>query len=268
MEERASSDLLVREEGPICTLVINRPDKRNLLTPKCLEEMASAMARLTGEDRVRVVIIRGAGDKAFSSGYDISALPTSPGPELEAALRQTPPLERAVQALRSFPYPVIAMLNGHAIGGGCELAISCDIRIAARRVRMGMPPAKLGLVYPYSGLRRFLAVLGLSRTLELLLTGRTYDAESCVQMGLVNHVVDDQELEDFTYELAREISENAPLSLRGNKWALYRIADYPLIENHVEEEIRALFVRSLQSEDLAEGRRAFAEKRRPRFRGK
>lgn len=268
MQDQAQSDLLVREEGAICTLVINRPDKRNRLSPECLEEMASVVGRLTSEDRVRVLIVRGAGDQAFSAGYDISALPSNPGPELEAALRQKPPMERAVQALRDFPYPVIAMLNGHALGGGCELAISCDIRIAARRIRMGMPPAKLGLVYPYTGLRRFLAVLGLSRTLELFLTGRTYDAEACLRMGLVNELVEDEELEGYTYTLAGEMSENAPLSLRGNKWALYRITDFPVIEKEVEEEIRSLFVRSLQSEDLAEGRQAFAEKRRPRFHGK
>jgi enoyl-CoA hydratase/carnithine racemase len=268
IEEQAPAELLVREEGAICTLIINRPEKRNLLTASCLEEIFQVLTRLGSEDRIRAVILRGAGDQAFSSGYDISALPANPSPEVEAALRQKPPLERAIQALRAFPYPVIAMLNGHALGGGCELAVGCDLRIAARRVRMGMPPAKLGLVYPYPGLRRFLRVLGFSRTLELFLTGRTYDSEACFRMGLVHQVVEDRELEGVTYDLAREISENAPLSLRGNKQALYTIADYPLIEKEVEEGILSLFLRSLQSEDMAEGRRAFAEKRRPRFQGR
>jgi len=230
--------------------------------------MADTIKELADEGSVRVLVIRGARGKFFSAGYDISALPSAPSPDKEASLKETPPLEKALLSIRNFPYPVIAMLNGHALGGGCELAIGCDIRIAARRTKMGMPPAKLGLVYPYQGYRRFLTVLGFARTLEIFLTGRTYDSESCLKMGLVNHVIEDADLELFTFDLAEELADNAPLSLQGTKSILYKIAEYPVLERDDEDALRALFIQSLRSEDLKEGKRAFQEKRTPRFNGR
>ena len=262
------NELIVQKEGSICTIVINRPGKRNFLTPACLHKMTEAIEELNKEGNVLTIILRGAGDRAFCAGYDISALPTKSTSQIEAYLKEVPPLEKALQAVRKFPYPVIAMLNGYAYGGGCELAIACDIRIAARHIKMGMPPSKIGLVYPYSGYRRFLTVLGFNRTLEIFLTGRKYDSHSCLQMGLVNHVVDDEALETFTYDLAREIATNAPLSLKGTKSILNKIAEYPILEKGEEEKIHSLFIQSLQSEDMQEGQRAFLEKRKPRFKGR
>mgnify|MGYP006277240371 CR=1 FL=1 len=264
----AYKELLLEREDPICTLSINRPEKRNLLTPRCLEEVVRCLETLAREDSVRVVVIRGAGDRAFSAGFDISALPVQPTTEARGTLQQDPPIERAMRAIGTFPYPVIAMINGLAYGGGCELAVACDIRIAGESARMGMPPAKLGLVYPYEGFRRFVAVIGFSRTLEVFLTARQYDSASCLRLGLVNEVVEDHALEDHTLRLAEEIAENAPLSIRGTKLALHRIARYPVLDPEDEDAIRSLFVRSLESEDMAEAKRAFMEKRRPRFKGK
>lgn len=264
----ASNDLLVRRRGAVCTLVVNRPEKHNRLTPACLSDMVQVLEDLGREDRVRAVVIRGAGDRAFSAGYDIASLPSQPSTEAEDALRGDPPMERAFRSIRYFPYPVIAMVNGLALGGGCELAVACDIRIMARSGSMGMPPARLGLVYPCEGLRRFLRVLGFSRTMELFLTARRYDSTSCLRFGLVNEVVEDNDLEAHTNGLAEEIAGHAPLSLKGMKSALYRITDQPLLPEEAEEEIRSLFIRSLQSEDLAEAKQAFLEKRRPRFKGK
>ncbi|MGD8387755.1 MAG: enoyl-CoA hydratase-related protein [Desulfobacteraceae bacterium] len=261
-------ELLLEQDGPVCTLSINRPEKRNLLTNRCLEEMVRCLEGLSREDLVRVVVIRGAGDQAFSAGYDITALPVQPTTEARGALRRDPPLERAMRAVESFPYPVIAMINGLAYGGGCELAVSCDLRIAAENAFMGMPPAKLGLVYPYEGLRRFVSVIGFSRALEVFLTARRYDSASCLRLGLVNEVVEDDDLVDHTLHLAGEIAENAPLSLRGTKLALHRIARYPILDPEDENAIRSLFVRSLESEDMAEAKQAFLEKRKPRFKGK
>jgi enoyl-CoA hydratase/carnithine racemase len=263
-----TKDFLLEQDGLIRTIIINRPEKRNMLTAEALLELKRTLDAFSVEDSGRVVVIRGAGDKAFCAGYDITALPTSPSPELVRSLKETPPLEQALQAIRNFPYPVIAMINGHAFGGGCELAMGCDIRIAAKRVKMGMPPAKLGIVYPYTGYRRFLTVLGFTTTLEIFLTGRQYDSGACLRKGLVNEVVEDNQLEAFTYDLAREISENAPLSLKGTKSALYKIAEYPHLEQAEEDAIRALFARSIQSEDLKEGKRAFKERRKPAFKGK
>ena len=261
-------ELLVHKDGAICTLVINRPKKNNFLTPDCLLKMTETLEELSREGSIRAIVIRGSGEKAFSAGYDISSLPIKPSSDREEPLKETPPLEKALRAIRDFPYPVIAMLNGYAYGGGCDLAIGCDIRVAAKRIKMGMPPVKLGLVYPYPGYRRFLKVLGFSRTLEIFLTGRQYDSQTCLNMGLVNYVVENAELEAFTYKLAREIAENSPLSLRGTKYALYKISDYPTLDKEQEEEIRSLFIQSLQSEDIEEGKQAFMEKRKPRFKGR
>ena len=260
--------LVVESDGAICTLTIDRPQKRNILSTGCLDKMTKVIGELSGAGKVRALIIRGSGEKVFSAGYDISALSTSPPSEAASSYEDRSPLESALQAIRAFPYPVIAMLNGHAYGGGCELAIACDIRVAARRTKMGMPPAKLGLVYPYAGYRRFLTVLGLSRTMEIFLTGREYDSRSCLNMGLTNYVVDDENLEPFTYELAREISENAPLSLQGTKQTLYKIAEPPVLNEEEEQRLRSLFGWSLQSEDMKEGKRAFSEKRKPHFKGR
>ncbi len=264
----ARKDLLVEREGPVSTLTINRPEKHNLLTLGLLEDLARCLEEIAGEDDVRVVVIRGAGDRAFSAGYDISALPVQPKGEEQERLRRGPPLERAFRAIREFPYPVIAMINGIAYGGGCELAVACDLRVASNKARMGMPPARLGLVYPHQGLQRFVQALGLSPALEIFLTARQYDSASCLRLGLVNEVVDDSSLAGHTRELALEIAGNAPLSLKGMKAALYRIACRPVLDQEDEEALRSLFIKSLQSEDMEEARRAFLEKRRPRFKGR
>jgi enoyl-CoA hydratase len=262
-----TEDLLIRKSGAICTLVINRPEKKNLLTPEALLKMADTIQALTQEDAVRALIIRGAGNEAFCAGYDITALPVKPSSQNEETLKETPPLEGALRAIQSFPYPVVAMLNGYAYGAGCELAITCDIRIAAAHVKMGMPPAKLGLVYPYMGYRRFMRVLGFSTTLEIFLTARHYDAETCLRMGLVNHVVPEKKLEPFTQAMTEEITENAPLSLQGTKFALYTIAEHPIL-GEAEKDIQNLFIQSLKTRDVQEAKQAFQEKRKPRFEGK
>jgi enoyl-CoA hydratase/carnithine racemase len=249
-------------------MTIHRPEKRNALSPDCLQEMTEIFRNLSEKDEIRTVVIRGSGEEAFSSGYDVTALPTGSavGQNLVAAAES--PLDLAVQAIRTFPYPVIAMINGYAYGGGCELAVSCDIRIAADNVRMGVPAAKLGVVYRPGGLRLFLTVIGFSRTLEILLTGRSYDSESCLRMGLVNHVVPMGGLETFTYGMAREIAENAPLSIKGTKFAMNQIVKYPLLPKELEDTLSSLRREAFQSEDIEEGKRALREKRKPRFIGR
>ncbi len=263
-----AQELIVKREGAIATLVINRPDKGNFLTPALLEEMTRAVQVLSKNDGLRVLVIRGAGDRAFSTGYDITALPSTSPPDAEEALKETPPLETAFRAVESFPFPVIAMVNGHAFGGGCELAVACDIRIAAENAAMGMPPAKLGLVYHYLGLKRFLRILGFARTLEMFLAGRNYGSAECLAMGLVNHVVDAASLEETVYELASEVAKHAPLALKGTKRILYRMTEYPEIGEEDQDLFKDLFLRSLRSRDLEEGKRAFRERRTPEFKGR
>lgn len=269
MEKMTKQDqLLIQKQGGLCTLVIDNPEKKNLLTTNCLLSLAQALEDLKNDPDVRVVILRGSGEEAFSAGYDISALPTKPTGDLAESLKEDPPVERACRAVETFPYPVIAMLNGFAYGGGCELAVACDLRIAAEHVKMAMPPARLGLVYSYTGYRRFMTVLGFSRSMELFLTGRRYESRDCYHMGLVNHVVETRKLEPFTYDLGREISENAPLSTQGTKFALHKMAASPVLNERDEAMLRSLFVQSLQSEDMAEAKEAFLNKRKPRFKGK
>ena len=262
-----NKELLIKREEPFCTITINRPEKRNALTPGCLKKMAKVFGELAEEESIRSVIIRGAGDKAFSSGYDINELPTKDsGKSLQEGVEKSP-LDLAIASIRNFPYPVIAMLNGYAYGGGCELALACDIRIAADHARMGIPAAKRGLVYRYNGLRLLLPILGFSRTLEFLLTGRFYDSKQCLDMGLLNYAVSSDRLEGFTYEFAGEMAENAPLTLKGTKHILYNIVQYPILPETLIEEFNSLRIQSLCSEDVKEATKAFKEKRKPKFKG-
>jgi enoyl-CoA hydratase/carnithine racemase len=259
--------LIVNRDGALCTLVINNPAKLNALTPDCLIKITETLENLGQNELVRTVVIRGAGEKAFSAGYDITALPDKKPSGGDQSKQATAAFDNAMKAIDEYPYPIIAMLNGFAFGGGCELALTCDIRIAAKHVRMGMPPAKLGLIYRYDGLRRFLTALGYARTLEIFLTGRYFESAKCLEMGLVNHLVENDQLESFTYDLAREVTENAPLSLRGTKAILKKIVEYPVVQAEDIENFHFLYKQAMQSKDLEEGKRAFKEKRKPQFKG-
>jgi enoyl-CoA hydratase/carnithine racemase len=268
MDHHQETHLLREQSEHICTISINRPEKHNFLTSGLLRKMAAVITELGRNPDIRVLILRGAGEASFSAGYDISAIPTTNQQNPADPVFKISPLETAIEAIRGFPYPVIAMLNGHAFGGGCELAISCDIRIGRRGITMGMPPAKLGIVYPPAGFRRFLMVLGFAKTLEMFLTGRRYDGEHCLRMGLINELVAPEALTPFVYGLAAEISENAPLAMKGTKQALYRLAEMNPLNDEEEAALASLFDRSLKSRDLKEGRQAFMEKRKPRFKGR
>ena len=172
-----------------------------------------------------------------------------------------------LDALDAYPYPVVAQLNGHAIGGGLELALACDIRIAASGIKVGMPPAKLGLIYSHTGLRRFIDVCGVANTAELFYVGRNVDADRAERMGLVNEVVSPEELDEHVLGLAAEIAANAPLSLTGNKHVVRTLRSQPL-PPEVERELVELRESCFSSEDFREGVRAFAEKRKPRWQGR
>ena len=154
--------LLIQAENKICTLTLNRPEKKNSLSLELVELFGSTLEELAEDDTVRAVILRGAGEQAFCAGFDIGSLPTQSKTDADQRLKSLDQVESLLQRLIRFPYPVIAMLNGHAFGAGYELAVCCDIRIAADNIKIGMPPAKLGLVYPWTGLKRFVSVLGLA----------------------------------------------------------------------------------------------------------
>jgi enoyl-CoA hydratase/carnithine racemase len=203
----------------------------------------------------------------FSAGYDIGNLPRDEFAHRAEAL-VAHPFHEAIEALDAFRFPSVAALNGHAIGGGLELALSCDLRIASEEAKMGMPPARLGLVYSHTGLRKFIDAIGAPRTRELFYTARNVPARTALQWGLVNEVVAPDELAARGVAYAARIAGHAPLSLEGNKRALRELlAAQGALDPEVERELVELREACFASEDFFEGVRAFAEKRAPRWRG-
>jgi enoyl-CoA hydratase/carnithine racemase len=253
--------LLDEPAAGVGRLTISNPERRGALDHELLDALAAHARTLDA----RCLVIRGSGP-VFSAGYDIGNL--EDGAFEEAAERLVAhPFHEAMEALEGYPYPLVAQVNGHAIGGGLELALTCDIRITARGVRMGMPPAKLGLIYSHTGLLKFLEACGPAATAELFFVGRNVDAERAERMGLVNDVVERDELDDRVLELAAEIAANAPLSLAGNK-RMMRALRGRTLPKELERELIQLRESCFRSEDFREGVRAFAEKRRPVWRGR
>jgi len=204
----------------------------------------------------------------FSAGYDIGDIPDDVF-AVEAEKLVAHPFTTAIEALDACDLPLVAALPGHTIGGGLELALSCDLRVAQDGIKLGMPPAKLGLVYSHTGLRRFIDAIGAPRTRELFLLGRNVDAQTALSWGLVNRVVDAGELEARALELAEELAANAPLSVRGNKKVIRELlrAEGEL-DPDVERELIALREACFRSDDMREGVRAFGEKRPARWQGR
>jgi enoyl-CoA hydratase/carnithine racemase len=235
----------------VARVTIENAAKRNALDAEILAGLASILPSLDA----RCVVLTGAGD-VFSAGYDIGHLT----PERLADVL-THPFEAALAALDAVPVPVVAAMGGHAFGGGLELALACDLRVCAAGARLGMPPARLGVVYSPSGLRRFVDAIGGARTRELFLTARPVEADEALAWGLVNEVVEDVAARSVA--LASEIASLAPLSLRGNKRVL-RALDPPIDDAELDTLREAAF----RSEDFAEGVRAFIEKRLPQWRGR
>jgi enoyl-CoA hydratase len=260
--------LLIQNENNICTLTLNRPEKKNSLSLELVELLGSTLKELAEDDAIRTVILRGAGNEAFCSGFDIGALPTQSGADADQRLKSLDQVESLLQRLVSFPYPVIAMLNGFAFGLGCELSMCCDIRIGAEDIRMGMPPARLGLVYPWTGLLRFIQRIGIQSTKEMFFTGRTYTGRRIKELGLADYLVPGGDLEEFTYAMAKEIAGNAPLALKGIKKVINLLMKSSRLDKTQSGEAQAIFSAALLSEDMQEGQSAFIEKRKPRFKGK
>ena len=256
----------VRVDEPldgVVRLTIANPGKRNALDHAILDALAEAVRARA--DEARCLVLTGA-DGMFSSGYDIGDLPDDVFAERAEAL-VAHPFTDALDALDRCDAPTVAALPGHTIGGGLELALCCDLRIAAEGIRLGMPPAKLGLVYSHTGLARFVRVVGEARTRELFLLGRTVDAVVAERWGLVNAVVDADALPRVALEWAEELAGNAPLSVRGNKRVLRELLRGSL-DPDVERELIALREASFRSADMREGVRAFGEKRAPVWQGR
>jgi len=268
MSDKQHPELIVEREGYVGTLKLNRPERKNALSLDLLVKLHLVLEDWKQSGEVRAAVITSADDRAFSSGFDILSIPTEMTPEMAELLKQHNPLELALSTVKNFPYPTIAMLNGYAFGAGLNLAINCDIRIAADDIRLGMPPAKLGLIYHPEGLRQFVEVLGMPRTREVFFSGRTYQGAQLVEMGLVDHLVSRAELWNVTYSLAREIADNAPLCLKGTKRILNMLSEGLRLSDEKLREAETLINEAFNSDDLKEGQAAFLQKRKPRFVGK
>jgi enoyl-CoA hydratase/carnithine racemase len=266
--ELADGKLLIDEPGEgIVRLTISNPAKRNALDHPILDAITATLAELSAEGAAaRCIVVTGA-NGMFSAGYDIGEIPAEEFEERAERL-VAHPFTEAIDALEAFPYPTLAMLPGHTIGGGLELALSCDLRVAQDGIKLGMPPAKLGLVYSHTGLRRFIDAIGAARTRELFLLGRYIDAPTALAWGLVNRVAIGEQLQALTLELAAELAGNAPLSQKGNKRVIAALLSAEgELEPEVEQELIELRRASFASQDMREGMRAFAEKRAPRWLG-
>ncbi|HXM36494.1 MAG TPA: enoyl-CoA hydratase-related protein [Pyrinomonadaceae bacterium] len=254
--------LLLERRGRVAIVTINRPEKRNALNIKTREEGAAVLEELRGDDSVRVLVITGAGDKAFIAGADIA----------EFAGR-TAISQRAVMVGRSlftafdtFPKPIIAMVNGYCLGGGCEVALACDIRIASENASFGQPEINLGIIPGGGGTQRLTRLVGEGKAMEMILTGEIIDAQTAFAIGLVNHVVPLDQLETKTLEIANRIADKGPVSVSLAKEAV-KIASRSNLDEGLRREVD-LFALCFSTEDKDEGVNAFLEKRKPVFKGK
>lgn len=254
--------LRVDIESRVATLVVNRPEKRNALNATVRRELVEALNALRGEPEARVVVITGAGDRAFIAGADIGEFAERTPIEQREAMEG----RRVFDVVAAYPKPTIAMINGYALGGGCELALACDLRIAASSAKLGQPEIRLGIIPGGGGTQRLPRLVGFGRAMRLVLTGELVSAEEAERIGLVDAVVPDEELGPYTRELAQAIAAHSPVALRLAKDAVRAALEMPLDAGLRHE--RELFITAFSSEDRSEGVRAFLEKRPPEFRGR
>jgi enoyl-CoA hydratase len=255
-------NLILEKRGRVAVITINRPEKLNALNIATRGEILAAFEQLRDDPEVRVVVITGAGDKAFVAGADIGEFAGRTALQQRETMRGC----RAFDVMEDFPKPVIAMINGYALGGGCELAMACDIRMASTRAKLGQPEIKLGIIPGGGGTQRLPRLIGEGKAMELILCGDMISAEEALHLGLVNHVVPPEELETKTMELANRMAEMSPVALMAGKQAVKNAARSDLRAG-LEAEVD-LFALTFSSEDSEEGVRAFLEKRKPEFRGR
>jgi enoyl-CoA hydratase len=254
--------ILVERRERVAIITINRPEKRNALNIQTRAEGAAALDELRADGEVRVVIFTGAGDKAFVAGADIAEFA-----ERTAISQREVMLERGLfNAVDSFPKPVIAMVNGYCLGGGCELALACDIRVASDKASFGQPEINLGIIPGGGGTQRLTRLVGEGKAMEMILTGEIISADEALRIGMVNHVVPADQLEAKTMEIANRIAEKSPIALRLAKEAV-QLASRSNLDEGLRREVD-LFALCFSSEDKDEGVKAFLEKRKADFKGK
>lgn len=255
-------NILLERRGRIAILTVNRPDKLNALNIRTREEMSAAFDELEKDAAIRVVIVTGAGDKSFIAGADIAEFAG------KTALQQREVMKSrsGFGAIDDFPKPVIAMVNGFCLGGGCEVALGCDIRVASEKAKFGQPEINLGLIPGAGGTQRLTHFVGESKAMQMILTGEMIDAQEAYRIGLVSEVFAHAELEAKTLDLANKIAEKSPVALQMAKTAVKNASRMNLREGLAQEV--DLFALCFASEDKEEGVRAFLEKRKADFKGK
>jgi enoyl-CoA hydratase len=256
--------MLSRKEGRVGYVIFNNPERHNAVSLEMWEATAKILEDFGKDDEVRVVVVTGAGGKAFVSGADISKFEDERANE-EAIVRYNKTVERANAAIYDYPKPTIAMIRGYCIGGGVGLALCCDLRICSDNSRFAVPAAKLGLGYAYAGLKKLVDVVGPSFAKEIFYTARQFDAEEARIMGLVNRVIPAEELEAYVKKYAEMIGDNAPLTIATTKFTIGQV-----VKEDSQRDIAksaAMVKHCFESKDYVEGRRAFMEKRKPVFTG-
>lgn len=256
------ANVLLERRERVALITVNRPDKLNALNIQTRAELADALAELRNDEAVRVVVITGAGEKAFIAGADINEFAGRTALQQRAVMKA----RSVFTAAEDFPKPLIAMINGFCLGGGCELALSCDLRVASDRARFGQPEINLGIIPGGGGTQRLTRLVGEGKAMQMILTGEMIDAQEAHRLGLVNEVYPAAELEAKTMELANRIAAKSPVALAMAKTAVKNAARMNLREG-LDQEID-LFALCFASEDKEEGVRAFLEKRKPEFKGR
>jgi len=255
--------IIARKEGAAGWLVFNNPERRNAVSVDMWEAIPRVLDDFGADPQIRVIVLTGSGDKAFVSGADISQFEKQRSSE-DAVQRYEELAESAQARLQGCDKPVIAMIRGYCLGGGLNIAVLCDLRIAAEDARFGIPAAKMGLGYRASSMKNLVDTVGAPYAREIMITARQFTASEAKQMGLANQVVPVSELESFTRKLCDDLSANAPLTMRTAKRIIREIVKTP----YDAAKCKAWVMECFESEDYKEGRKAFMEKRKPAFKGR
>ncbi len=259
------SDILVNQDGPIATVVFNRPQMRNAISLAMWAEISRVMDGLSKDDSVRAIVLRGAGTQAFASGADISEFKEN-RKDTATALKYNATTEAAYTAVRECPKPTIAMIFGFCMGGAMAVAMGCDLRFAAEGSKFGIPAAKLSIIYGADPVRQLVDLVGPAYAKDILFSARTLGDREAFAIGFIQRLLPADELEPYTYDYLARVAENAPLSVRGSKVTVKACRDG--LGDEWRARLKALALETFDSEDYREGTRAFLEKRAPRFQGR